>query len=327
MPQIELTPAQTGFLACHITGFGRSWTIETAGQAGSDRRFVRVRRGTRSYVLVIWNREDRDWARFISIAAQLRGVVPYLPDIHAVDELHGLILEEDLGTLTLHAYVSVQAEAAEPVAKAYRQVLDALVRWQGIGREHSPALCSRSMDRDMFLWESEYFTRHCVVEFFGLEKLTGTAWEKERSAIADRAASFPQVFIHRDFQSENVMMTGSGVRFVDFQGGRLGPAGYDLASLLYDPYADCLDAAMSAALFDYYRNAAPGLCDREQYRICAVQRLMQALGAYGNLSLHKGKDRYRAFVKPALERLAGVVAEHGGLPVLSEIVSACAGKA
>jgi aminoglycoside/choline kinase family phosphotransferase len=325
---INLSPAQIKFLKNTIPAFtARGWTMLSAGRAGSDRRFVRVKakRTGESYILVIWDGKDPDWKRFISIQRDISSHMEILPAMYAYDEDLGCIVEEDLGAVTLKKY------CAPPVPKGrlervYRNVLDSLAQWQRLNPGVSAAIGSRDMDMKMFLWESGYFSEHCVTEYFGGGNLLSEGWEKERLRMAQEAASFPRVCIHRDFQSENIMLRGRMVRLVDFQGARCGPAAYDVASLLYDPYVAALTPALALRLFAYYRSIAPLDVPRRSLRICAMQRLMQALGAYANLSIHKGKQWYQAFVPIALKRLAGVAGEDEEFPVLKQVVSACCGK-
>lgn len=321
-----LTPAQTAFLKRTIPDFSTdTWRIEFAGEAGSQRRFLRVINAldsARSSVLVLWDSRDIDWARFLNIAAEVGEASALLPRIYAHDADHGLILEEDLGSQTLCVYAHAQAQDTEALLGGYQRVIDALRVWQGIPVHSAPSIGARSMDEAMFLWESDYFATHCVKEFFAQEQLLGAAWHQERTALARWCAGLPQVCIHRDFQSENVLLQGQRVRFVDYQGARLGPAGYDLASLLYDPYVGEQVLTLVPRLLDYYNRSGSAL-DPQWFYWCAAQRLMQALGAYANLCLHKGKERYRASIAVALERLQGVLVQHGGLPVLSGIVNRC----
>jgi N-acetylmuramate 1-kinase len=209
---------------------------------------------------------------------------------------------------------------------AYRSALDALIRWQGIGPMTSAVIASRSMDLEVFLWETRYFAVHCVTEFFGCDALLTKEWEKERTQIALEASSFPKVYIHRDFQSENILLHDNAVRFVDFQGARLGPAGYDVASLLFDPYVPRLDEGVSGRLFDYYQQKTCRAMHEESFFICSLQRLMQALGAYGNLSIHKGKERYRQFIPLALDRCFKILEKISRFPHLMTMVKVCREK-
>jgi N-acetylmuramate 1-kinase len=323
----RLTPAQTQFLARNIARFQlEDWNVSDAGYAGSDRRFLRIMKkngDATSFILVLWDSNDSDWDRFLSIQKELRGVVPFLPDIFSSDEVHGVILEEDLGNCTLKSIASTNPEGLE---ETYLSVLNALIEWQKIPAMTSAAIASRSMDLEVFLWESRYFAQHCVTEFFGCDSLLTKEWEMDRTKIALSASTFPKVYIHRDFQSENILIHDHTVRFVDFQGARLGPAGYDLASLIFDPYILQLENRLSEKLFEYYQKKTAYAMDADSFYICSLQRLMQAMGAYGNLSIHKSKERYRQFIPIAVNRCIKVLEKLQGFPQLLTILHACRDK-
>src|SRR5262249_13219008 len=110
---------------------------------------------------------------------------------------------------------------------------------------------------------------------------------------------------------------------IDFQGMRPGLAEYDLASLLYDPYVD-LPETERGELTAYYRArqlengiAINGEFDLK-FRLCAMQRLMQALGAYGFLGLMKGHKHFLKHVPAALKSLQCIVARIEGLRELEK---------
>lgn len=319
--ELILTPAQNEFLKNALPDFSlENWKIELAGKAASQRCFYRVHCGANSYILMVWDGRDEDWGRFLGIEADLSTVMPFLPKIYKWDEHHGLILEEDLGSITLKRFCMENEKDA--VVEAYKHVLDALNIWQTFGASVSSYIAARSMDLETFLWETGYFARFCVKDFCGCDKLLDTAWEKERYRLASEASSLPRTCLHRDFQSENVMLHDKRVRFVDFQGARLGPPEYDVASLLYDPYIDLLDERTTEKLYTYYRSGKEHVENRP-FDICAAQRLMQALGAYGNLSIHKGKSRYKDYIPPALKRLDCVLERLPDFPVMKEITLTC----
>ncbi len=303
------------------------WHIGIAGSAGSDRRFIRLvppngRVPHDSRVLVVWNSSDNDWPRFLNIAEQMGARVDSLPRIFAHDADHGLILEQDVGKTTLHTHCLTLASGAPEVEAAYRRVIDALTAWQQVPLGECPTIDSRAMDEEMFLWETDYFAEHCVTEYFGCEDVLDECWEEQREQLALQASRLPRVCIHRDFQSENILIDQDNVYFVDFQGARRGPAYYDLASLLLDPYVDVIGDALAERLYRYFSQQTRS-DDLRAYLVCAVQRLMQALGAYANLSLHHGKDRYRAFIPRALRRLESVLQACDSFPALLNVVGAC----
>jgi N-acetylmuramate 1-kinase len=306
--EMVLTPAQIDFLKSAIEDFSpETWKLELAGRAGSTRYFVRISKGVKSYVLVVWDSRDEDWDRFLSVQKDLQSRVSYLPEIFKSDALHGLILEEDLGNMTLKAYCNEYSTNMPMIARAYKDVLNALWKWQQLDVSVSQSISSRAMDLDTFIWETDYFARFCVTDYCACEKLLNKKWEKERVLLASEASSLPRTCIHRDFQSENVMIHNGEIRFVDYQGARLGPAEYDIASLLFDPYVTLLTPGFVDSLFSHYQEISGKNDNNRIFYLCAAQRLMQALGAYGNLSLHKGKEWYKEYIPPALERLVKVM--------------------
>jgi len=129
--------------------------------------------------------------------------------------------------------------------------------------------------------------------------------------------------VHRDFQSQNLIMRNGQAHLIDFQGMRPGLAEYDLASLLFDPYVTFSKAECEELLADYEekRRAAchPVAADsREVFRLCGIQRLMQALGAYGFLGLVRGNKAFLEHIPAALDSLRGLVAEIPELKRLHE---------
>jgi N-acetylmuramate 1-kinase len=322
--EMTLTPAQVDFLSSAISDFTiGEWNIELAGRAASQRYFVRVSKDDRSFVLVVWDSHDEDWERFLSVQKDLLPHGKLLPDIYKDDPLHGLILEEDLGAVTLKKFCVENVNRPAEIESIYQRVLDTLLHWQQIGISVSKSIASRSMDYETFMWESGYFARFCVTDFCACEKILDDHWERERHQLATLASSLPVSCIHRDFQSENIMLHQNKIRFVDYQGARIGPGEYDLASLLFDPYISLLSTEFIQMLFIYYKTISGKNDNDHSFYLCAAQRLMQALGAYGNLSLHKGKEWYRSYIPLAMDRLVAVLAHLPEFPHINRIANEC----
>lgn len=322
-----LNSAQLDFCARSIPGFDLGkYEISIAGRAGSNRDFLRIRPNGdigSSRILITWTSKDPDWDRFIRINEEVGLFMPILPEIYATDAKQGLILEEDCGLKTLKDYCSGVVSKKE-ILTMYEKVLDKLIAWQSMNMPYSSVLSSRALDEEQFIWESDYFSTHCASQFFGLDELLTDSWEKERKQLAAEVAEFPLVCLHRDFQSENIVLHNGNIKFVDFQGARLGAAEYDLASLLFDPYAiRFLDDDLRTACFNYYRGNANSRISHASYQKAALQRLMQALGAYGNLSLNCGKTQYSSFIPPALTLLKSVLDGNSDFPSLMTIIEAC----
>jgi N-acetylmuramate 1-kinase len=132
--------------------------------------------------------------------------------------------------------------------------------------------------------------------------------------------------VHRDFQSQNIIIKNGQANLIDFQGMRPGLAEYDLASFLYDPYVELAETER-AELLTYYRGrqlengvTVDGDFDLK-LRLCAMQRLMQALGAYGFLGLVKGQKHFLQYIPNALRSLRTVVAKIDNLQPLASFLA------
>jgi Ser/Thr protein kinase RdoA (MazF antagonist) len=130
--------------------------------------------------------------------------------------------------------------------------------------------------------------------------------------------------IHRDLQSQNILIWEGASYLIDFQGMRAGLGAYDLASLLYDPYVT-LTPEERAELLRYYhvRASVPAGFDEfiDLFRRCALQRLLQALGAYGTIGLLRGKPEFLRHIDPALRNLQEVASQIEGFSFLAEFTA------
>jgi hypothetical protein len=132
----------------------------------------------------------------------------------------------------------------------------------------------------------------------------------------------PRVLMHRDFQSQNLLSRDDGIWFVDYQGARPGSRWYDLGSLLWDPYV-ALPMDLRRRLFLRWLELEPAASPERAWNElldAALQRVMQALGAYGFLSRRKGLPWFGQFLVPGLSILSETLAEHGSMPALSSLV-------
>jgi aminoglycoside/choline kinase family phosphotransferase len=208
----------------------------------------------------------------------------------------------------------------------YESTLEQVARLHRISEADSAQIrrdLPAQFDAALYLWEQSYFFENCLGRHFGVEEnrlqeLTNLPALKQ---IAERLASFRRVLIHRDFQSQNIILRNGQAHLIDFQGMRPGLAEYDLASLLHDPYVH-LTASERGELLDFYRatTAVDDPAFAEKFRLCAMQRLMQALGAYGYLGHAKGNKSFLAHIPAALRSLGAVVTAIEGLDPLREAI-------
>jgi hypothetical protein len=166
-------------------------------------------------------------------------------------------------------------------------------------------------DAALYRWEQEYGLQNCFRRCFRVseEKIQKLWSHPELIRLAEELARQPRVLVHRDLQSQNIIISDDEAFLIDFQGMRPGLGGYDLASLLYDPYVNLTDAER-ADLLSYYLERFDSSVDREQFRDiflrCAIQRLLQALGAYGVIGVLRGKPEFLRHISPAIKSLRQV---------------------
>jgi len=240
-----------------------------------------------------------------------------VPELYGFDQQSGLLVCEDLGDTRLHDLVQKKGTGAEQVCRFYRQTMTELARMQvRAGKDFDPLWCLSTprYDRALMLErESGYFLQALCRDFLHLE--IDTKIEQDFYRLADRASQAEAAFfLHRDFQSRNIMIHQGQVRFIDYQAGRLGPLAYDPASLLLDPYA-ALPAQMQDELLEHYLDVLTTLLPydrdrfREEYLLLALQRNLQILGAYAFLSQQKGKLFFSRYISPALHSLQALLAK------------------
>ncbi len=125
------------------------------------------------------------------------------------------------------------------------------------------------------------------------------------------------------------MIKDGKVRFIDFQGGRLGPLQYDIASLLIDPYMS-LPQEFQEELIGYYfdqverRTGLAGKQLEKGYNFLALQRNLQIIGAFSFLSFQREKDFFRQYIQPSLVMLDHRLSQScfDGFPILRKTVAA-----
>jgi aminoglycoside/choline kinase family phosphotransferase len=295
--------------------------IRAIEKGGSDRKFYRIRcTPHQTLILVKYNLEREENRHYVQIAKFLDAHGIRVPKIYFHDPAEGLVWIEDLGESDLYSY---HRESWLVRRAFYESALDQIATLHSLPesvcvemKEHLPA----EFNAALYVWEQNYFFENCLGRYFGVDnvKLGSLASLPALNQIAEHLARLPRVLVHRDFQSQNIIVRSSLAYLIDFQGMRPGLPEYDLASLFYDPYVH-LTEAERAELIAYYREqqirngmTVNGDFD-SKLRLCAMQRLMQALGAYGFLGLVKGHKHFLKHLPAAMNSLRSIVAELTGL--------------
>jgi aminoglycoside/choline kinase family phosphotransferase/dTDP-glucose pyrophosphorylase len=287
---------------------------------GSDRHWYRLGGNGKSLIMadhgITEGTQTAEVDAFVSIGNHLHTRGLPVPKIFFQDRFSGLVCLEDLGDELLQARV-LGASGTKEILSIYAPVIRTLARLSVLGAEgFDPAWTwqTPTYSRELILEnECRYFADAFVGTYLGLD-MDADRFADEFTTLADRALENGVFgFMHRDFQSRNIMVKNGICHIIDFQGGRSGPVQYDLASLLIDPYT-ALPAEIQDALLDMCIKAMEEMRTvdarrfRRGYAYCRVTRNLQILGAFGFLSRIKGKTSFEAYIPRAVETLASNIA-------------------
>jgi aminoglycoside/choline kinase family phosphotransferase len=299
---------------------------------GSDRKFFRLF-GSPTVVLLSHldppGGEVNENDSYFLIGRHLKSKGVPVPEIYEYSREEGWMLLEDLGDISLETALKNRGKD-ELLRYWYGQVLQVLVTMQVGGAEgFDPAWCfdTPKVDR-AFLLERE--CRYFVWAFLNNYLRLGVNFEDllpDFNRLLSKAIpSGAPYFLHRDFQSRNLFIKDGRIRVVDFQGGRLGPLGYDLAALLIDPYM-ALEARWEPEFFSQYLELLKERVPvdpqefQEAYHHLALCRNLQVLGAYGFLTKAKGKEQFARSIPAAVKVLRRRLEERPGeFPELAKVV-------
>ncbi|MDL1963511.1 MAG: phosphotransferase [Deltaproteobacteria bacterium] len=248
---------------------------------------------------------------FIAIGQHLYDKGVSIPRIYLHDNFSGLVFLEDLGDLKLRKLVRNTKDQQE-VTLYYKTIIDLLIKMSTSGAEGfdiSWTYQTPYYSKDLILEkECRYFVDAFLRGYLGMNYLFED-FKDEFELLAEKTLEFPvNGFMHRDMQSGNIMFKNNKFYIIDFQGGRIGPVQYDLASLLIDPYVD-LPYELRAQLLDYcIKEISKFLKINEEqfrycFRYCSLTRNLQILGAFGKLVRMSNKFYFEQYIPAAVKTL------------------------
>jgi aminoglycoside/choline kinase family phosphotransferase len=297
-------------------------------KGGSDRSFFRVSLPDKtSFIFMHYGDEVEENAHWININRFMASLDIFVPRIVAQDVSQHFLVIEDLGDVDLWSKRSLLwAERRD----YYFQVLTQIYRLHSFELKSLPAdlQLSESYGPRLYKWEHEYFLENLVGEVCKIKLSSSDAAKlmKELDALSTRLQKIEPCLIHRDFQSQNIMIKNGRPVLIDFQGMRKGCLFYDLGSLLCDPYVTFDDEERNELINFYYELMNPAYSRDEfihNFWDGSVQRLLQALGAYGFLGLKKNKPAFLGHIGNGLENLLMAVDNVSGLEMLTDLATEC----
>ncbi len=248
-----------------------------------------------------------------------------VPNVLAEDTAHGWLVIEDLGDETLANWLLKRPDDRE---RLYRKAVHDLARAQNELAALPPGsvVASRTFDFDLLRWEIEHFKEWGLdARGKSLAAEDVTKWNAIADRLARRVADLPSGFVHRDYQSRNIMVVPpdhhpSGevlprLVWIDFQDALLGPRVYDLVALLNDSYQEFDRAFVESRLSDYADAAALSRSFSKESRaslvdefdLVTVQRKLKDAGRFVFIDRQKGNPSFLKFVTPTIKKVAGAL--------------------
>ena len=298
--------------------------VPASGDA-SFRRYFRLQAAGESYIVMDAPPEQEDCLPFLRVAGYLEAMGLNAPRVLEVNLEDGLLLLTDLGT---RQYLEVLGGDSSLAEQLYRDALDALRLMQRRGSAYQSLL--PDYDEKLLRFELSLFHDWLCGNHLGIE--WDAELERQWRACCDllvaNALDQPQVFVHRDYHSRNLMLTGENdPGILDFQDAVEGPLTYDLVSLLKDCYVKWPAERIWHWALEFYNGLDASLCERineEQFRryfeLMGVQRHLKAAGIFARLNHRDGKPGYMLDIPRTLSYVLDVAPRYAELAFVAGLI-------
>ena len=289
---------------------------------GSERQWYRLTAADQSLIMVDHGIRQTEMVSeidsFVCLGRHLYRQGVSVPKIYFYDTFSGLVFLQDLGDV--HLQQTVQSMDDAMIISQYKSVIEQIIKLSCKGGDkfdRSWAYQTPEYNQDLIIEkECRYFLEAFLNSYLGFNQRF-EEFQAEFVALADKALQYPTIgFMHRDMQSRNIMVKDHEIYFIDFQGGRIGPLQYDLASLLIDPYVELPDT-IQALLIDHCFEILSSVSELNRdhflacYHYCKLTRNLQILGAFAYLSKVKGKTHFKQYIPAAVRSLSANLAAGG----------------
>lgn len=309
-----------------------SLDLAPASSDASFRRYFRLRLADGSSRIVMdAPPSHEDCGPFVQVAHLFAEAGAHVPSILAQDQPNGFLLLSDLGSTTYLAALG-PTPSPERATSLYLDASDTLIRIQSASR----AGVLPEYDRQLLLRELELFPVWYVARHRGYTLGNDEAtllYDVFERILAVNLAE-PQVFVHRDYHSRNLMLSDPNPGVLDFQDAVFGPISYDLVSLFKDAYVHWDEAASLDWLIRYWERArVAGLPVRadfadfyRDYEFMGVQRHIKVLGIFARLCHRDGKDNYLQDMPLVMDYLRGACERYRELSPLLRLLDSIEGR-
>lgn len=312
----------TYFSHCNISN-NVTITLTPLTNDASFRRYFRLFQDNQSFVVMDAPPNKEDCQPFINIAQRLRQTGVSVPEVIAIDLEQGFLLLSDFGS-----QLYLPALTPNSAAHLYLDAINALVKFQQqADTQNLPLYNEALLQREMGLFRDWLLDMHLGIS------LNATEQDKLQRCfdyLMDNALAQPQVFVHRDYHSRNLMVLTTGnPGILDFQDAVWGPVSYDLVSLLRDCYIDWPLERVHAWLQQYLQLAQQaGVVSTEidfatftyWFDLMGIQRHLKASGIFARLYRRDGKPGYLSDIPRTLRYIVQVAPAYPALTFLQQLL-------
>jgi N-acetylmuramate 1-kinase len=316
--------------------------IVTLSGDASTRRYFRVTSEDKAFrhsvVMISGKKNYQDIHSHIETYNFFKKIGFHVPEIYEAAPNKGYIIEEDLGDNSLEFFMNSGSDSGlHP--DYYAMAVNMIIRLQNSFDDpdivhafsHSLPLRNRFTERKFFqelqMFYDYFFIRYLKMDIAEKEEIENTFYR-----ISEELLDQPLVPTHRDYHSRNLFIKDEKLYVVDFQDARLGPAHYDLVSLVYDPYVHLASPKRKELIEEYrkgvflkksssYMKGFDRLC-----ALCAVQRLLKAIGTYTYMYLDRHNSFYLQFITNALNDISVLIKNSSEFDVLKDHIETASEK-
>ena len=300
--------------------------LTPASGDASFRRYFRLRKGAESFIVMDAPPGKEDCLPFIRVAGYLEAMQLNAPRIMEADLDTGFLLLTDLGSTQ---YLDRLNEDRSSAGELYDDALAALAVMQSRGgafQSHLPPYDDALLRIELSLFHDWLCGTHLQIEFNDDDE---TEWQSLCDLLVSNALDQPQVFVHRDYHSRNLMVTSdNNPGILDFQDAVEGPLTYDLVSLLKDCYIQWPPEQVRQRVSDYHSQLDASLLGSidqagflRYFELMGVQRHLKAAGIFARLNHRDGKPGYMRDVPRTLSYIVELLPRYDELGFLVELVN------
>jgi len=275
------------------------YTLTPLAGDASFRRYYRFHQNELSLIVMDAPPDKINITPFVYVRALLAEQGILTPQIYALDEKLGFALLEDFGDILLRD--ALQQQNSQPL---YQTAIQTLIQMQQLRRSQQP-LQLEAFDQAFMLQELSLFHEWFLQRYLGLnlQEKEHQLLDETFQMLTTNIANQPQVLVHRDYHSRNIMIlnqdphTPPKFGIIDFQDAVLGPITYDLVSLLKDCYIHLPREQLLGWLQYYYDQTNLDTrysfaAFQQAFDWCGLQRHLRILGTFSRLHLRDAKSNY-----------------------------------